>query len=169
MIQLNNSESLERLESGIQVPLTKKIPESSTWNLETTAWNPESKTVSYSVEKSLRHVAMDAKFLNLNKLQIWRKKKRKNWYVWLSCAWLHSGRKGSTFLQSIYNVNFRSTAGLSQERLLRSRNLATMVTWRHTSPLYPHTWGDLLFWAAAAAAAAGVLYRLMLVAEAFFQ
>ena len=67
MIQLNNSESLERLESGIQVPLTKKIPESSTRNLETTAWNPESKTVSYSVEKSLRHVAMDAKFLDLNK------------------------------------------------------------------------------------------------------
>ena len=75
MIQLNNSESLERLESGIQAPLTKKIPESSTWNLETTAWNPESKTVSYSVEKSLRHVAVDAKFLDLNKLQIWRKKK----------------------------------------------------------------------------------------------
>ena len=67
MIQFNNSKSLERLESGIQVPLTKKIPESSTWNLETTAWNPESKTVSYSVEKSLRHVAMDAKFLDLNK------------------------------------------------------------------------------------------------------
>ena len=32
------------LESGIQVPLTKN-PESSTWNLQSMAWNPESKTV----------------------------------------------------------------------------------------------------------------------------
>ena len=33
-----NSESCV-LESGIQVPLTKN-PESSCWNLESTAWNP---------------------------------------------------------------------------------------------------------------------------------
>ena len=33
-----------RLESEIQVPLTKN-PESSCWNLESTAWNPESRTV----------------------------------------------------------------------------------------------------------------------------
>ena len=39
-----NPESHWRLESRIQVPLTKNL-ESSTWNLESTAWNPESKTV----------------------------------------------------------------------------------------------------------------------------
>ena len=39
-----NPESFQRLKSGIQVPL-RKNPESSTWNLESTAWNPESKRV----------------------------------------------------------------------------------------------------------------------------
>ena len=47
-MQLKESGSYKRLESRIQVPLTKN-PESSTWNLESTAWNPESKTVLDSV------------------------------------------------------------------------------------------------------------------------
>ena len=37
-------ESHKRLESGIQVPLTKN-PESSSWNPESIAWNPESESV----------------------------------------------------------------------------------------------------------------------------
>lgn len=37
-------ESHQRLKSGIPVPLTK-YPKFSTWNLESTAWNPESRTV----------------------------------------------------------------------------------------------------------------------------
>jgi len=37
-----------------------------------------------------------------------------------------------TFLPSFGNTNGR----LYQERLLRSRNFATMVTWHYTSPLY---------------------------------
>ena len=46
------------------------------------------------------------------------------WNVWLSRALLHD-------LPSFDDANGR----LCQEGLLRSRNLATMVTWRHTSPL----------------------------------
>ena len=43
-----SSEFRQRLESVIQVPLTRN-PESSTWNPEFTAWNQESKTVSDQV------------------------------------------------------------------------------------------------------------------------
>ena len=39
-----NPESHKRLESGIQVPLTKN-QESNTWNPESIAWNPESQAV----------------------------------------------------------------------------------------------------------------------------
>ena len=38
------TESRQRLESGIQIPLTK-APKSTIWNPESMAWNPESKTV----------------------------------------------------------------------------------------------------------------------------
>ena len=40
-MHLKESGSYKRLESRIQVPLTKN-PESSTWNRESTEWNPES-------------------------------------------------------------------------------------------------------------------------------
>ena len=49
-----------------------------------------------SEEKLLPHVAMVAKFLDLNtpwSRKYGRKKKRKNWHVWLSCTWLKSGTK----------------------------------------------------------------------------
>ena len=60
-----------------------------------------------------------------------KKKKRKNRHVWLSCAWYIVKNKtvGHTFLLSFDNTN----GHFCQDRLLRSRNLATMVTWRHTS------------------------------------
>ena len=45
---------------------------------------------------------------------------------------LRSKAIAQTFLPSFDNANSR----LCQERLLRSRNLTTMLTWRHTSPLY---------------------------------
>ena len=45
---------------------------------------------------------------------------------------LRSKTIAHTFLPSFDNANGR----FCQERLLRSRNFATMVTWRHTSPLY---------------------------------
>ena len=67
-------------------------------------------------------------------LQIWQKKLRKNWHIWLSCAWLHSGTKrlAHAFLPSFDNVNCR----LCQEGLLRSRNSATMVTSRDVTLLF---------------------------------
>ena len=40
-------------------------------------------------------------------------------------------RNGSPYVLSFDNTN----RCLFQERLLRSKNFATMVTWRHTSPL----------------------------------
>ena len=43
-IQLEESGSHKRLESRIQIPLTNSS-EFNSWNLESTAWNPESKTV----------------------------------------------------------------------------------------------------------------------------
>ena len=80
-------------------------------------------------EKSLHHVALVAMVSGSQQtvvLQIWQK----IWHVWLSSAWLH--------------LNGRPC----QERLLWSRNFATMVTWRHTSlfchdglrGLNPTTW-----------------------------
>ena len=59
------------------------------------------------------------------------RKKIKNRHVWLSCAWLHSRTQtvAHFFLPSLDNAYGR----LCQERLLRSRRFATIVTWRHTS------------------------------------
>ena len=75
---------------------------------------------------------MVAKFLDLNKP--WScKYDKKKWHVWLSCAWLHSGTRR-------WPIRFyhRLTANdrLCQERLMKSRNLATVVTWCHKSPPY---------------------------------
>ena len=44
-IQLKESGIHSRLESRIKVPLSRN-PKCSTWNLETMAWNPETKTVA---------------------------------------------------------------------------------------------------------------------------
>ena len=76
-------------------------------------------------EKSLRHVAMVAKFVDLNKrspASMAEKKKRKYFPV-QDCT------------QEQNSNPYFSSGRLCQGRLLRSRNFATMVTWRQTSPL----------------------------------
>ena len=89
-------------------------------------------------EKSLRHVTMVAKLLDLNKAwscKYGRKKKNKKtiWHAWLLCMIaLRNKMVAHNFPPSLDNANGR----LCHDRLLRSRNLATMVTWRHSSPLY---------------------------------
>ena len=138
-------------------------------------------------EKSLRHVAMVARFLDLIKpwsCKYGREKKRQNWHEWLSCVWLnscrnktvahtfppfscvgaarkvssdwsqkqwyvilsivlvlfgvrvrrHSDRAAATWPLPLFdNANVRH----GQEKLLRSRSLVAMSTWRHTS-FYSH-------------------------------
>ena len=64
-----------------------------------------------------------------------QKKNRKNWHVWLSCAWFALRNKTLAYFASLPSFN-NANGRLGRERLLRSRNFATMVTWRHTSPLY---------------------------------
>ena len=100
-----------------KIPLTKKIPESSTRNLETTAWNPESKTVSYSVEKSLRHVAMDAKFLDLNKpwsCKYGKKKKKENEKIDMYDFPVHDGTRE----QKVVLFFYRSTMQMAVLQLV---------------------------------------------------
>ena len=53
-IQLKESGIPLKMESRIEVPLKKK-QESSTWNLESMAWNPESRLSL--IEKKKRHVS----------------------------------------------------------------------------------------------------------------
>ena len=88
-------------------------------------------------EKSLRHVAMVAKCLDLNKplpCKYGRKIKTKK----LSCVSflcmivLRNKMVAHNFLPLFNNANSR----LCQERLLSSRNFAPMVTWHHPSPVY---------------------------------
>ena len=68
-------------------------------------------------------------------LQIWQKETKN--LACLSSLWMIALRtKPVTFLPWIDNANGR----LCQERLLRSRNFATMVTWRHTSFYTAPTW-----------------------------
>ena len=55
-IQLKESGIPLKMESRIEVPLKKKKPESSTWNLEPMAWNPESKAVLDRKEKETRFI-----------------------------------------------------------------------------------------------------------------
>ena len=54
-IQLKESGIPLKMESRIEVPLKKKKQESSTWNLESMAWNPESRLSL--IEKKKRHVS----------------------------------------------------------------------------------------------------------------
>ena len=91
-------------------------------------------------EKSLLLVTMVAKLLDLNKAwsckYIRKKKQNKNekiWHAWLLCMIaLRNKMVTHSFFPWLDNANGR----LCHDRLLRSRNPATMVTWRHSSPLY---------------------------------
>ena len=88
--------------------------------------------MAYRAEKSLHHVAMEAQYLDLNKP--WSRKYGDNIdkYDFPVHDCTRSKTVAQTFLPSFDNANGR----FCQEKLLRSRNFATMVTWRHTSPLY---------------------------------
>ena len=91
--------------------------------------------LSNKEEMSLRHVAMVAKFLDLNKPCSWKygRKKKKKWtcMTFLYMVALRNKTIAHTFLSPLDNSNGR----LCQERLLRYENFATMVTRRHTSLL----------------------------------
>ena len=65
--------------------------------------------------------------------QIWREKTKRNdtYDFSVHCSTLEQNGS-SHFFPSFDNANGR----LCQERLLRSTNVATMVRWRHTSPLH---------------------------------
>ena len=78
-------------------------------------------------EKSLRHVAMVANFLDLNKTlycKYCRKKEKIDMYDFSvsDCA---QEQNGSHKLLSLFE---KANGRLCQERLLRPRNLATIVT-----------------------------------------
>ena len=92
---------------------------------------PQSSLLSLFLEdKLLRHVTMVAKFLDISKPRSYkyvRKNKQKQKQKWRGWPFL-----AHTFLPSLDNADGR----LCKERLLRSRNFASMVMWRHTSLLY---------------------------------
>ena len=87
-------------------------------------------------DKLLLHVTMVAKFLDIS--QQWpckyvkERKKKNTWMTFLSTIALRNKTVAHTFLPSLDNADGR----LCKERLLRSRNFASMVMWRHTSLLY---------------------------------
>ena len=91
-------------------------------------------------EKSLRHIAMVAKFLDLKHFRFFSasmaEKNENTWHVWhfLCMIALRNKTVAHTFPPSFDNTN----GHLCQDRLPRSRNYATMVTWRHSSFLYSH-------------------------------
>ena len=72
-------------------------------------------------DKTLRHVAMVAIFLDLNNPRSC-KYGRKKMHVWLSCAWLHSGtkRKPILFFQHLTSLS-RKIRELKQRRRRRQR------------------------------------------------
>ena len=91
-------------------------------------------TIASWEEKSLRHIAIIAKFIDLNKPRpppIWQKKaskQTKNCHV-----------QGMTFLCMMITFlpSFENSSGcLCLERLLRFRNFASMLMWCHTYTLY---------------------------------
>ena len=81
---------------------------------------------------------MVTKFLDLNKpwsCKYWRKENKENEKIDRTFLCVIAPRNkmvAHTFLPSFNNAN----GHLCQQRLLRFRNFATMVTWRHTSPPY---------------------------------
>ena len=125
-----------------QMTYTHKLPKLYSPTLQ----HPQSQNREFNLinnnteEKSLRHDAMVAKLLDLNKAwscKYGRKKKQnkdeKIWHAWLLCMIaLRNTMVAHTFLPSFDNAN----GHVCDDRLLRSRNLATMVTWRHSSPPY---------------------------------
>ena len=88
-------------------------------------------TIASWEEKSFHHIAMIAKSQQTKAPQIWQKKTRKqtkNCHV-----------QGMTFLCMIFTFlpSVDNSSGcLCQERLLRFRNFASMLMWRHTCTLY---------------------------------
>ena len=72
-------------------------------------------------DKTLRHVAMVAIFLDLNNPRSC-KYGRKKMHVWLSCVWLHSGkkRKPILFFQHLTSLS-RKIRELKQRRRRRQR------------------------------------------------
>ena len=82
-------------------------------------------------EKSLRQVAMVAKFVELNKrcpASMPEKSKILDMYDF----------PVQDYTQEQNSNPYLSSGRLCQGRLLRSRNFATMVMWRHTCPLCTH-------------------------------
>ena len=86
-------------------------------------------------EQSLCHIAVVENFwISTNHgPAIEAKKKRKNWHVRLSCAWLHAGKKmvAHTFHLSLDNANH-----FKNNNCWDSENFVKMVTWDHTSSLH---------------------------------
>ena len=75
---------------------------------------------------ALRHVAMVENFwISTNP---WSCNGRKKRHVWLSCAWLLSGTTRQPILSTI--------VGRCWCPFVHTNVTATLVTWRHTSPLY---------------------------------
>ena len=107
--------------------LTSKIPASGQYFLGSLTTKP---CLLYAnrEKKSLRHVAMVAKFLDLNKpwyCKYCRKKTKKLTRTTFLCMTaLKNKTVAHTFLPSFNNANDR----LCQEGVLGSRNFATMVT-----------------------------------------
>ena len=67
-------------------------------------------------------------------LQIWQKK-WKNWHVWLSYAWMHPKAKRWPIL--FFNPSTTQNA-VSVKKYCWDPECCSMVTWRHTCPLYNH-------------------------------
>ena len=99
-----------------------KIPSSGQYFLETVTTTP---CLLYgNREKSLHHVAMVAKFLDLNQSGYCKYSRKKTCTTFLCMIALKNKTAVHTFLPSFNNANGR----LCQEGLLGSRNFATMVT-----------------------------------------
>ena len=82
--------------------------------------------IALHTEKSLRHVAMEAKFPDLNKP--WSCKYDTNDFPVHHCTQEQNGNP-YFFFHGFDNAKCH----LCQERLLRYRNFANMVKWRHAS------------------------------------
>ena len=80
----------------------------------------------------MRHVTMVSKFPWISTNYVRKKKTKKLTRMNFLCIALRDKTIAHTFLPSLDSANGR----LCQEKFLRSRIFATMVTWRHTSPLY---------------------------------
>ena len=100
----------------------------------------------YREENSLRHVALEAKFLVLNKLWSSKngRKKWKNWHVCLSLLYECSQEQNGS--PSFFSIVRQCNGRLFHQRLLRSITFATTEAWRHTSPIYYQDDLPVLVW-----------------------